>query len=76
MVRHPHALRDAAVPSAVTVGGTDYPIDSDGVVDCPESVADAIQAAWEAQYGVCLEAKTDGDTCGRELPCPYHTEGE
>jgi len=73
MVTHPHALRGGAVPSAVTVDDTTYPI-SDGTVDCPPDVAEHIREAWEDRFGVCLATKSDGDACGRELPCSYHTE--
>lgn len=30
----------------------------------------------ETENGVCDAIKSDGDVCGRELPCAYHSEGE
>jgi hypothetical protein len=73
-LRHPYAVRDTTPPSVVTVAGEDYAIAADGTVDCPEDVAATIRAAWEERFGVCLATTTDGDTCGRALPCQYHTE--
>lgn len=26
------------------------------------------------ESGTCTEVKTDGEVCGRDLPCPYHSE--
>ena len=83
-VRHPLATRDAA-PAAVTVGTTTYAV-RDGVVDCPidreDAVADALAAAHDVPQDAvyeedgppdtCTVTKTDGETCGRERPCPYH----
>jgi len=82
MIRHPHALRDAALPSVVTVNGEDYPIGDDGVVDCPDAVADDLARVWSDQHDVdpaalrvretCDVVKDDGDVCGRDRPCQYH----
>jgi hypothetical protein len=91
-VTHPQADRDAPVPAAVTCpdGETRHP-DSDGVVEAPEDVAVALADAWADCYGVppdgllthgddepdtCDTVKNDGEVCGREPPCPYHSDGE
>jgi len=84
-VRHPQADRDAA-PAAVTVGTTTYPVASDGRIDCPAGDEGRVARVLARAYGVrpdalivtetCNTVKTDGEVCGRELPCPYHTEGE
>jgi hypothetical protein len=85
-VTHPQADRDAPVPAAVTCpdGETRRP-DSDGVVKAPKDVAVALADAWADCYGVppdgllhadpatCDTVKHDGEVCGRELPCPYHS---
>lgn len=82
-VTHPHAGRDAS-PAAVTVGTTTYPVDSDGVIQCPadkeESVADVLADAYDVDAAdlltgqTCDAVKSDGEVCGRDLPCPYHSE--
>jgi hypothetical protein len=86
-VRHPLADRDAA-PAAVTVGTTTYTIDADGVVECPpervDAVADALAGAHDCDADALLDGaadtceavKNDGEVCGRELPCPYHSESD
>lgn len=88
-VTHPLADRDAPVPAAVACpdGETRHP-DSDGAVEAPEDVAVALADAWADCYGVppdgllphgddepdtCDTVKHDGEVCGRELPCPYHS---
>lgn len=45
--------------------------DSDSSDDS-ESDADAEGDAPET----CTAVKTDGEVCGRDLPCPYHSETE
>ncbi|MEF8887333.1 MAG: hypothetical protein V5A30_05955 [Haloarculaceae archaeon] len=89
-VQHPQADRDCPLPAAVTCpdGETRTP-DSEGYVDAPEDVAAALADAWAAQYDVppdgllehgddagdtCEVVKSDGEVCGRELPCRYHSE--
>lgn len=81
-VRHPRALDDVRghPPSRVTVNGTSYDVE-DGRVSLPD--AGAVERLAQA-YGVdadalrgddaetCQVEKTDGEVCGRELPCPYH----
>lgn len=87
-VTHPVALRDGgAVPSAYTYGSSSYPIDSDGTIECPAELAEEIAAALADHYGAdadgllgggggtCDVVKSDGDVCGRERPCQYHSEG-
>jgi hypothetical protein len=84
-VQHPHADRDAS-PAAVTVGTGSYAVDSDGRIDCPAEDEERVARVLARAYGVrpdalivtetCKSVKTDGEVCGRELPCPYHTEGE
>lgn len=44
-----------------------------------EGYADAVREFFELEYGgpepaTCDTVKTDGEVCGRELPCPYHSE--
>lgn len=83
-ITHPRA-GDAPVPSVATVDGTDYRIE-DGTVSAPETDARALADAWADRFGTDAEAlleadaetcdvvKNDGEVCGRELPCPYHSE--
>ena len=82
-VWHPIALEDAGVvDDAVDVNGELVPID-DGTFECDdESWLDR----WADGYGydadellvaeTCDTVKSDGDVCGRELPCPYHSDTE
>jgi len=81
-VKHPLADRDAA-PAAATVGTATYAVGDDGVIDCPADavprVADALAGAYDANpadilIDVCPERKSDGDLCGRDKPCPYHSD--
>lgn len=85
---HPNATRDVPTPAAVTgPDGETYPIDGDGAVDCPpdveEDVADALADAHDVDVEDLLEESTatcdelvEGEVCGRELPCQYHSDDE
>lgn len=86
-VTHPVALRDGrSHPGAYTYGSTTYAIDSDGVIDCPadleaeiaEALADRYdtdaETLLEGETETCEVVKNDDEVCGRELPCPYHSE--
>lgn len=82
-VLHPAHERDAT-PAAVTVGQETYQVDSDGVVDCPDAKADRVAQRLADAHGcdpdtlvttpTCDVQKHDGEICGRDLPCPYHTD--
>jgi len=37
---------------------------------------DADSGQTEADTDTCQTVKSDGEVCGRELPCPYHSEEE
>jgi hypothetical protein len=51
--------------------------DADGrYVGVPEYAADAVRDALGGGGGTCQVEKADGEVCGRDLPCPYHSEGE
>lgn len=45
--------------------------DSGGEADDSDVEADA-----DSGGETCTTVKSDGEVCGRELPCPYHTESE
>jgi len=84
-VSHPAAERDAS-PAAVTVGTTTYAVDSDGVVECPADeaahVADVLADTHDVaadtlladSADTCDTVKSDGEVCGRERPCQYHSD--
>jgi len=83
-VKHPLAERDAgAVPAAVAFGTEEYAV-VDGTIQCPDDVADALRDHYADRYewyeadttDTCDAVKTDGEVCGRDLPCPYHTDEE
>jgi len=82
-VQHPHADRDAS-PAAVTVGTDTYPVNDDGVIECPADAESSVAARLARVYGcdsddlrvreTCDVVKTDGEVCGRDLPCRFHSE--
>ena len=65
-VKHPHADRDAS-PAAVTVGTTTYTVDSDGVIACPDSEADAVAERLAEVYGCDAAALRESDTSAESL---------
>lgn len=83
-VRHPAAGdSDGVPPTQVDVAGAKRPVDDDGVVTAPPDVARRLAAAWADRFDVdaddllaetCDAVKSDGEVCGRDLPCPYHSE--
>jgi len=83
-VTHPVALSDDGhVDSTVYVNGDAVPVDDDGTFEVDdehwlESFADRYGydvADLRVDYGgTCDTVKSDGDVCGRDLPCPYHSE--
>jgi hypothetical protein len=88
-VRHPRTRDDVAghPPAAVSVRGSTYAVDRDdtATVALPdeghvEALAAAYDLAPEALRGdgaeTCQVEKSDGEICGRDLPCPYHSEGD
>lgn len=42
--------------------GIDYRVDPDGEIDCPETVADALRAAWADQYSAEAVHIANADT--------------
>jgi hypothetical protein len=85
-VRHPRDREDVAghPPAAVTVRGRSYDVardDDTATVDLPtdadvRALASAYDLAADALRvaETCDVVKADGDVCGRDLPCPYHTD--
>jgi len=84
-VEHPVARADdGIVDDAVDINGELVAID-DGTFELPDGARSWLDG-WAAGYGyeaeellvdttpTCDTVKTDGDVCGRELPCPYHSE--
>jgi len=86
-VLHPRALDDVAgtVPAVVTVGGSNYDVADDGTVDLPdERAVEDLASAYDLTAAdldttddteTCQVVKSDGEVCGREKPCQYHSEG-
>lgn len=86
-VTHPRALDDVGgrPPAAVDVHGEMAPVE-DGTVAVPDD-AEAWVRAFAARHGVdpeaivageeadtCQAVTNDGEVCGRELPCQYHSD--
>ena len=81
--RHPRVDADDPARFAVQLGDEQVVLDSDG---CFESEDDRAVERLADAYGTtpedmrvddgetCEVVKADGDVCGRELPCPYHSE--
>lgn len=80
--KHPRNVGvDDPARFAVDVGGEHVPVDSDGCFETDdEAEVRAIAQAHGMTVdelrvdGTCEVVKADGDVCGRELPCPYHSE--
>ena len=83
---HPVARRDeGVVDDAVYVDGEAVPVDDDGTFEAPESWAQTFAARYDTTLDelrvddgpdTCQEVKNDGEVCGRDLPCPYHSDTE
>jgi hypothetical protein len=80
-IRHP---RDVGI--AIDVNGEHVLPDENGHYDIGdqrgwlERYADAVGVAPEDlivdETATCETVKTDGEVCGRELPCAYHSEDD
>lgn len=81
--RHPRVPPDAdGDPGfAVSLAGETVPLDSDG---CFETDAEQAVRALAQSYDTTVDAlrvtetcdtvKADGEVCGRELPCRFHSD--
>jgi hypothetical protein len=85
-----HPLADDSVggtpPAAVTVGSETYAVAADGTIACPADAAATLESAWADRYDwyddaitvtggdTCRVEKADGEVCGRDLPCQYHSD--
>lgn len=78
-LKHPRGLAGITVD----VAGEHVMTDADGTFAVPDDAR-----GWAEDYAAangttvdalrvtetCDTVKTDGEVCGRELPCPYHSE--
>lgn len=77
-VRHPHN------DDAVHVNGDMVATDGDGVFDAPERWVERwcdangfdVSDVMVDDADTCEVVKTDGEVCGRDKPCPYHSEDD
>ncbi|AFH22025.1 hypothetical protein OSG_eHP14_00225 [environmental Halophage eHP-14] len=81
-IRHPRDDGDGGPGVAIDVDGEIVTPDDDGIY----TIGDA--DSWLRRYAAandcepddllvsatCDVVKSDGEVCGRNLPCPYHTE--
>lgn len=79
-------------PSRVDVRGTSVPVDDDGTFEtddvawvrqfaaahgvAPDNIIVDQEGPPPDDSDTCQVVKTDGEVCGRELPCPYHSDDE
>jgi|GEM_PF-5910796 len=78
-------------PAAVDVDGDTRPVDADGTFEAdagwlqafaqrhgvdPDEILLEDEPPPDDVAETCDTVKADGDVCGRELPCPYHSESE
>lgn len=90
-MKHPLAEHEAASPpGAVAFGADEYSVDDDGAIDCPDGVVDDLREHYADRYEwyepdddespesavTCDVVKNDGEVCGRDLPCSYHSDDE
>jgi len=82
-MRHPLAEHETATPpGAVAFGAEEYAVADDGTIDCPDDVVDDVREHYADRYEwfdaaeTCDAVKSDGEVCGRELPCSYHSDYE
>jgi len=81
--RHPTTLDGVPgkAPARVHVTRAEAAAVTGGTFDAPESVGEAVAARFGVDVpdirvgGTCETIKSDGEVCGRDLPCSYHTEG-
>lgn len=79
-VVHPESLDDVGgqCPDTVTLGGTIYPCSDGESFEVSRGQAEALAGRYGVELsdirvgGTCDATKSDGEVCGRELPCPYH----
>ena len=82
-VEHPRAGDGpGAPPATVDVNGESASVDADGTFAVPDDAhgwLERFAAAYDTTpdaIAVCDEVNSDGEVCGRELPCPYHSDDE
>jgi len=82
--QHPRISPGDDVAIAVDLGGYQVVTDADGQFEAEsdadvEALATAYRTTPEQMRvggddpGTCDVTKADGEVCGRELPCPYHS---
>lgn len=86
-IRHPRAVDGDPPYVAIDVGGEHVAPNDDGTYEIPDATGGWLDR-FAAANGVgadelrvdetatCDVVKSDGEVCGRELPCQYHSEEE
>jgi hypothetical protein len=80
--RHPRALDDVAghPPAQVHLAGAHVAV-TGGTFEADARTVEGLAAAYDVDVArlrvseTCDAVKSDGEVCGRELPCPYHDDG-
>jgi len=81
-IRHPRDDGDGGPDVAIDVNGDTVTPDENGQYDIGDArhwldryaSANGVTAADLIVAETCDTVKSDGNVCGRELPCPYHSE--
>jgi hypothetical protein len=83
--RHPRLDADHSGPVgfSVSLAGETVPVDDEGCFETDDAAAvRALADSYETDLEslrvdttvTCDVVQNDGEVCGRELPCPYHSE--
>ena len=62
-------------PSRYRTGGATVGLGDEFTVTSEKAARLCERAGFERLEKTCQTVQSDGDVCGRELPCRYHSEG-
>lgn len=85
--RHPRALDGVAghPPAQVDLAGRHVSVDGETFATDNEGAVASLASAYGVDVAdlrvgdsaeTCDAVKSDGEVCGRDLPCPYHDDTE
>lgn len=83
--RHPRALDSVPghPPARVSLGGSHTAVDGETFESDDAAAVERLASAYDVAVSdlrvggeTCDAELSDGGTCGRDLPCPYHSDDE